>query len=270
MNARATGSEAYAGLSADEAIPRLMEEHGGKLFGLGLRLCGSPEDAEELVQEIFLNAYRKWDQFEGRAQPTTWLYTIATRACTRKHRKRAGEPAHIASLSGFVPDESSTVPDIPSPADGPFEDRLRSEVRSSVESALMRIPQNFRMPLVLKEVAELSLEEIGQILDVKPQTVKTRVHRARLALREQMADSLPQRPVENPDAPPICVDLLLAKLEAIDRGAPYPVPPEFVSDRCKSFFQTLDLTHEVCREIGRGEMPPDARARIEAHIEAAA
>lgn len=256
-------SAAYADLPAEEAIPRLMEEHGGKLFGLGLRLCGSPEDAEELVQEIFLNAFRKWDQFEGRAQPTTWLYTIASRACMRKHRKRAGEPDHIASLSALLPNEDSTVPDIPSLDQGPFEDHLQHEIQAAVEAALVEIPPDFRMALVLKDIADLSLAEIGEILDVKPETVKTRVHRARLALRKQMAQALPQRPVENPQAPPICLDLLHAKLEAVDRGVPFPVPDEFISDRCQSFFDTLDVTRECCRQIGHSGLPESARRTVE-------
>ena len=65
--------------SADEEIPRLVEEHGGKMFGLAKRMCRTVEQAEDLVQETFLQAYRKWDQFEGRSSPATWLYTIASR-----------------------------------------------------------------------------------------------------------------------------------------------------------------------------------------------
>jgi len=256
-------------LPAAEAIPRLMEEHGRKLFGLGLRLCGSPEDAEELVQEIFLNAFRKWDQFEGRAKPTTWLYTIASRACMRKHRKRAGEPDHIASLSALIPNEDTTVPDIPSTEDGPFEDRLQREVQNNVEAALGKIPPDFRMALVLKDIADLSLVEIGQILDLKPETVKTRVYRARLAMRKQLAAALPQRAVKNPEAPPICMDLLHAKLEAVDRGVPFPVPDEFISDRCQSFFGTLDVTHDCCRRMGQGQVPDAARARIAQRLQLA-
>ncbi len=263
MTVTAPSVETLRGLSADEAIPQLMEAYGGRLFGLGLRLCGSPEDAEELVQEIFLAAFRKWDQFEGRSEPSTWLYTIATRACLRKHRKRAGEPAHIGSLSDMLPADEPTVPDLPSLDGSPFDARVRAEVQEILEAALVEIPDDFRMALILKDIAELSLVEIGRILDVKPETVKTRVYRARLALRREIASALPQRAVANPDAPPICLDLLTAKLEAIDRGVPFPVPDEFISDRCRSFFDTLDLTRDCCQRIGEGELPAAAMERIQ-------
>ena len=64
---------------ADVAVPKLVEEHGGKLYHLALKFCGNPADAEDLVQQTFLLAYRKWSQFKGDAAPTTWLYTIAAR-----------------------------------------------------------------------------------------------------------------------------------------------------------------------------------------------
>jgi RNA polymerase sigma-70 factor (ECF subfamily) len=65
------------GEPAETAIPRLMAEHGAKIYQLGLRLCGKPPDAEDLAQETFLQAFRKWGQFEGRAEESTWLFTIA-------------------------------------------------------------------------------------------------------------------------------------------------------------------------------------------------
>ena len=82
-----------ADLSAKQAIPLLVDAHGGRLYGLGLKLCGNPADAEDLVQEVFLQAFRKWHQFEGRSDPSSWLYTIGARACQRMHRRRSGEPS---------------------------------------------------------------------------------------------------------------------------------------------------------------------------------
>ena len=253
-------------LSAEEAIPALLDEHGGKLFGLGLRLCGSREDAEELVQEIFMTAFRKWDQFEGRSEPTTWLYTIASRACTRKHRKRAGEPATTQSLEELIPTDDSTVPALTSVAESPYERSVRHEVQEQVEKALHEVPQDFRMALILKDIAELSLAEVATALGIKEATAKTRVHRARLALRKAIADALPQRAVRDPAAPPVCRDLLLAKLDALDRGVDFPLAPDLLSDRCESFFRTLDLTRDACRRIGEGEIPPDVRSRVEAAL----
>ena len=257
-----------ASLPAEEAIPALLEEHGGKLFGLSLRLCGSLEDAEELVQDIFFTAFQKWDQFEGRSEPTTWLYTIASRACMRKHRKRSGEPEHIQSIDELTKHNNMTVPVLADDTADPHQRRVQREVQEQVERALQSVPQDFRMALVLKDIAELSLAQVAAVLGIKEATAKTRVHRARLALRRAMAEALPQRPVRDPEAPPVCQSLLLAKLDAIDRGVEFPLAPELLSDRCDSFFQTLDLTRDACRQIGAGDIPDGVRQRIQAAVRA--
>lgn len=253
-------------MSAEQAIPALLEEHGGKLLGLSLRLCGSPEDAEELLQDIFLAAFRSWDQFEARSKPTTWLYTIATRACMRKHRKRAGEPDTIESLDNLAPSEGTTVPLLVDSSDDPFETSAKREIQHHVERALAAVPHDFRMALILKDIAELSLAEVASVLDIKEATAKTRVYRARLALRKAMAEALPQRPARDLDAPPVCRDLLLAKLDALDRGVAFPLAPELLSDRCAAFFRTLDLTREACHRIGEGTIPNEVRSRIESAL----
>ena len=118
------------------------------------------------------------------------------------------------------------------------------------------------MALVLKDIAELSLAEVATVLGIKEATAKTRVYRARLALRKNLAEALPQRPVRDPDAPPVCRDLLLAKLDAIDRGVDFPLAPELLSDRCSAFFRTLDITKDACRSIGSGDVPQDLRDRL--------
>ncbi len=250
-----------ADLPAGDAIPRLVEAHGGRLYGLGLKLCGNSEDARDLVQEIFLHAYRKWDQFEGRSDPSTWLYTIGARACQRMNRRRSGEPSRLEPLAELLPAEGDAVPDLR--ARGPLDDQLRREVGEAVERALEALPREFRLALVLKEIAELSLADVARILGIKEATVKTRVHRARLLLRKEIARSLPRRRVEAAPHPrTVCLDLLAAKQEAMDRAAPFPVSPELLCERCEALFLTLDLAHEACRDLGRDRLPPKVRRMV--------
>lgn len=245
---------------ADAALPRLLEEHGPKIYNLGLRLCGSPAEAEDLVQETFLQAFRKWDQFEQRSEPSTWLYTIAARACRRRHRKRSGEPSRLESLTELLPSGEAEVPDLSVLDEGPFAERLRGEAREAIDRALPGLPLAFRLPLVLKEIAELSMAEVASVLGLKEATVKTRVHRARLALRRELARSLPRRPAPPPDhSRQVCLDLLYAKQEALDRGVELPVSAGELCDRCRALFATLDLGQDVCRAIGQGEIPPRLR-----------
>lgn len=251
---------AVAELPADLAIPRLVDAHGGRLYGLGLRLCGNSEDARDLVQEIFLQAYRKWDQFEGRSNPSTWLYTIGARACRRMNRRRSGEPPRIEPLSTLLPSGEETIPHLPDP----HEEQVRREAREVIDRALAKLPADFRLTLVLKDIAELSVAEVAEVLGVKEATVKTRVHRARLMLRRELARVLPRR---RPAAEPshgrtVCLELLRGKQEALDRGVAFPVPPESLCERCGALFATLDLTKGVCRDLAEDRLPEGLRERL--------
>lgn len=256
------GPDGLAGQPAQVALPQLLEEHGGRLFRLGLKLCGHAEDAEDLVQEIFLIALRKWHQFNGEAQPTTWLYTIAARACQRRRRKRAGEPRTIESLSELLPGAEDRIPDL-AVVGSPLSDQLRRETREAVERAIADLPVHFRMPLVLKEIVELPIAEVAAILGLKEATVKTRVHRGRLLLRRALSSALPQQDAPPPDhSRQMCLDLLAAKQESLDRGVPFRVAPEDLCLRCQAMFGTLDLTRETCELLGRGEMPGALREAL--------
>jgi RNA polymerase sigma-70 factor, ECF subfamily len=256
--------------SAEVAIPRLLDRHGGQIYGLALRICGGREEAEDLVQETFLNAFRKWGAFEGRAEPSTWLYTIAVRACRRMQRKRSGEPQRIASLDELLPAGEAAVPALPAADDdGPLAAQLRREAREAVEHALPRVPLPFRIPLVLKDVAEFSVPEVARVLGIKEATAKTRIHRGRLVLRRALAEALPRRAAPPPDhARRVCLDLLHAKQEALDRGVEFPLPRRELCSRCEALFATLDLTRDACFHLGEGTLPAPVRAVLLAEMKA--
>ena len=252
--------ELDAGTPAEEAIPQLLEAYGGRLYGLGLRLCGNEQDAQDLVQETFTSAWRKWDQFEGRASPKTWLFTIASRACIRMHRPRSGQPRDVASLQALLPGTEEGVPDPDVLHASPFEAYLRTEARERLGRALAELDPDFRMPVILKDIMGLSLIEIGEILGVKPATIKTRLHRARLQLRAVLLSEVPRRPAENsPYSDRVCLDLLEIKMEAMDRGVDFPVPDIELAERCQALHETLDMTRDVCQSIGQEDLPEDVR-----------
>lgn len=247
--------------SADRAIPRLFQEHGGLIYNVGLRLCGTQQSAEDLVQETFLRAFRNWHKFENRANPATWLYTIATRACKRITRRRAGQPRRMQSLAELLPaSEEQEIPELPSEEDGPLDEVLRRETEEIVHRALANLPFNFRMPLILKDIVEFSVAEVAEVLGTKEATVKTRVHRARLLLRQELAKILPKRQAPPPDhSRQVCLHLLHAKQEALDRGVEFPLAAGELCSRCRSLFATLDLAHDVCLSLKRGEVPEPVR-----------
>lgn len=243
--------------SAEVAVSRLFEQYGARLYRLGVRFCGNADEAHDLVQDVFLQAFRSWKQFDGRSSPSTWLYTIAARRCQRRHRRRAGEPASTTSLSSFASSPHDPIVHIASDSN-PFDDAVRQQLQDRVASAVAELPSRIRLPLVLAEIAEVPLKDVAQVLGLKLGTVKSRVHRARLAVRERIAASLPSRPAPASDhAHRFCKDLLLAKQEALDRGVPLLVTDGDLCDRCKSLFATLDLSRDVCRQLAQGEIPPE-------------
>ena len=249
-----------------EDFAQVAERVAGRLYRIGLRMCGSAEEAEDLVQDTLLQGFRKWEQFEGRSDPATWLYTIAGRLCQRRHRRRAGEPRRIESLSSLLPSPADPVLSLPSAEGSPLDEHLRKAAERAVSTALAQLPPDVRLPLVLADIAELSTSEIARILGLKAATVKTRVHRARLRLRRALLEQLPGRPARPSDHDrQLCLDLLQAKQEAMDRHAPFPFSSEELCARCRSVFTTLDLGRDTCVNIGRGELPPRLRALIERH-----
>lgn len=249
------------------AIPVLVSELGGKLYALGCRICGDRDEAEDMVQETFLQAFRHWSQFEGRAKASTWLYTIATRICQRQHRKRVGEPDRMQSLDESLPLGGAEMAVVP---DDPLSESMRSELRGQLESAIADLPDNFRLPFVLRELVGMDVPDIALILDLPSATVRTRVHRARLRLREAIDGNLPRRKVPPPIfSRQVCLDLLAAKQEALDHHVHFEFPEQIVCEHCSEFFATLDLSQNICHEIATGDLPEGLRDRILAKVEAA-
>jgi RNA polymerase sigma-70 factor (ECF subfamily) len=255
-------SEPSAGEARETAIPSLVELHGDRLYALGLRFCGDADQAHDLVQETFLLAFRKWHQFEGRSRASTWLYTIAARVGQRQQRKLARQPARVGSFEELSPFGETSVP-APPPQDELEAREEQAAVLREVEEAIARLPAPFRMPLVLKEIGGLSLADVSAALGVRPETVKTRLHRARLAVRKEVESARPQRPASPPMfEKQVCLDLLAAKQDALDRGLRFEFPDQMVCERCASVFAGLELAQDACRAAARGELPPALKRAI--------
>jgi len=247
---------------AEEAVALLFDAHAARIRSLGLRFCGDPEQANDLVQETFLQAFRHWGRFEGRSKPSTWLYTIASRVCQRFHRRRVGEPDKLESLDELLPFGAGAMGVVPE-EEGPLAQGIREEGKAAVEAAIAGLPEPFRMPLVLKEIAGFPVADVAAILGLQEATVKTRLHRARLKVRKALEERLPKTTVPPPAYDrQVCLDLLAAKQESLDRGVAYRFPDAVVCRRCSELFATLDLTGELCRELARGDLPAGLRERV--------
>lgn len=166
-----------------EAFTALMELYQTRVYNLTLRMTGSPEDAADLSQETFLNAWKGLSAFQGNASFSTWLYRLANNACIDflRREKRQKNLGNVVSLDDSEVDFSNLIPDrAPSPQ-SLLEGR---ELKESIRKGMMQLSAEHRQVLVLREIVGLSYTEIAQITAVSEGTVKSRIARARLALRD--------------------------------------------------------------------------------------
>jgi RNA polymerase sigma-70 factor, ECF subfamily len=247
---------------ADEAAAQLFRLYGDRVFRLGLGMCGRPENADDLVQETFFRALRAWPSFEGRAKVSTWLYTIASRACRRMERRRAGEPRVLDRYPDGDAERGRDPYSGARPADA-LDQLTQDQARTHVRQAVAALPATFRLPLLLKDLEGLSVAEVAEVLNLKPGTVKTRVHRARLMLGRALGAGDPPAVSDGDHARRECLDLIQARQDAYDRGVPFPLRPEVVCERCQSLFLALHLTRSACDAMAAGRMPDPLRAALQ-------
>jgi RNA polymerase sigma-70 factor (ECF subfamily) len=177
------------------ALESLMERHAARVYRVALGITRSAADAEEVVQDVFTSLVRAIGTFEGRSALATWLYRVATNAALAKRRgKRAQlevlledclptfrEDGHREGDRAFLLADWSASPE---------EAFLSGESRRVLERALDGLPPHFRAVLVLRDVEDLSNEEVARALGESVASVKSRLHRARMALREQLTRAL--------------------------------------------------------------------------------
>lgn len=161
------------------AFGQLVRKYQDRLLTALFQVSGSRDEAEDVVQEAFVTAYLKLASFAGESSFYTWLYRIAFNTAISRRRKRRGESSveHTRDLTGNEPTDDGE----------PAEDRvLRQERAGQLQIALSRLPDEFRSVLVLREMEGCDYDTIAEILAVPVGTVRSRLHRARLQLKEQL------------------------------------------------------------------------------------
>jgi RNA polymerase sigma-70 factor, ECF subfamily len=162
-----------------DSFAGLVERHRQRVYNLCLRLLGDAEDAADAAQDTFVNVLTKLDRFRGDAAFTTWVHRIAVNACNDVTRRRRRQPMLRLAGEGDTGIQEAGPP-VPDPADELAGTR-------DVLVALRAIPEEFRTAVVLADLQDLPYEEVAKVLDVPIGTVKSRVHRGRVALARAMA-----------------------------------------------------------------------------------
>jgi RNA polymerase sigma-70 factor (ECF subfamily) len=163
-----------------------VRQHSPGIYRLARRLVHNEAEAEDVVQETFLSAFKSIGRFDGRSELRTWLYRIAYNAAMMRLRRLRHE---------FLPLEEAGSPEDGTPVPRQLYDWSRlpeaelqkSELRAEMEKAIDELPEKLRAVFVMRELEGLSTEETAQALDIRLEAVKTRLHRARLWLRERLA-----------------------------------------------------------------------------------
>jgi len=257
---------AKSALPADprRAIAELVTRCGPMLHAVVLRLTHNRADADDVVQEAFLSAYKHWSEFRGESQPCTWLHSIAVRAALRRGRRESRRRDVAREYARAMPFMQSRLAAADFPSASVEARELRADARQRVDAAMRDVAEPFRSALVLKEIAGMSVDDVAMVLGVKAATVKTRLHRGRLLLRAALLSDRPRTPV--PAAVydrATCMDLLRAKMEALDRGVDFPVQDDLVCERCRQVFASLDVGADACRSLRGRTMPAALRKSIE-------
>lgn len=159
------------------AFDELVRRHADRLYAVLLRFTGDAEEAEEAAQEAFLRAWRRIDGFQHRSQFFTWLYRIGINEAKRRAERRP-PPGRV------VPAEEGALEMLPDGTAGPGERAEQGELRSALERAILALDPGYRLPLVLRDVEGLSTSEAAAVMELKEAAFKSRLHRARMAVRE--------------------------------------------------------------------------------------
>jgi len=231
-----------------EGLEALLAAEEARLYAFGLRMCGDPDDARDVMQDTMLAMAKNIGGFRGEASLSTWMFQLARHACQRHRRRRAGAPATLDALDEAVVD----------PGPDPERRAEAAELSGRVQAALDALTPVHREVLVLRDVEGLTAPEVSQILGIDVGAVKSRLHRARAALREELAGA--ERPPRRD-----CPDVIARWSERLEGELSTTLCAEIeghvaTCPRCRDLCHSLEHTLAECRTLPA--VPSEASARV--------
>lgn len=238
------------------ATDQLLSRHELRIYRYGLRMCGNEADARDVLQETLLAAFRGLTGFRGDSQVSTWLFQIARSFCIKQRRRRGGEPAQHESV------DAPEVVKVASEASLTDSRSHAREVSALIQAAIRTLTPEYREALVLRDIEGMSAEEAAVVVGVEVGALKSRLHRARMALKQQLAAVLDDEATDF-----ACADLAreLADYAHSDIDKEACVLIEEHLDRCRRCAEGCDAlkrTVSMCRAIPGDDVPGPVKAAI--------
>ena len=184
----------------EAAFNELITRHQGRVYNHALRLMGSTQDAEEVLQDTFLKVYRNLDRFEERSRFSTWVYRIATNEALMRLRK-ASRKREIFLEDAKASDDvrGEEVRDF---ARSPLDDVMDQEISECLHEVLAELPEEYRVVFTMRDIDGLSNAEVAEVLEISVPAVKSRLHRSRLHLRNRLSRIFRERKTEGTEKRP--------------------------------------------------------------------
>jgi RNA polymerase sigma-70 factor (ECF subfamily) len=177
----------------ERAFTRIVRNYETVVYSFAYKVCRDREKAEEAWQDTFVNVFRKLKQFDGKSKLSTWLYSIVVNNCLMKHRRTKLDQATVPidAPEGFhedpvVDEHGHKIQTIASWKETPVDSLMNKELRSLLDKAIKKLPVDYRIVFVLRDVEGQSAEQVSKMLKLSVPAVKSRLRRARVFLREQL------------------------------------------------------------------------------------
>jgi len=236
-------------------------------FSFSMKVCGHREDAEDTAQETLLRSVPKLTQFDSPEALAVWLYKVARSRCLMSRRRSKFAPKQTLSLDDLLPDRGQLAALTASGEVGPEQQLLREENREELQHAVLKIPPDYRMVLVLHDMEELSTEEVAEITGLREGTVRVRLHRARVFLRNQLARKIKPATRSKRQPSARCKRLFALLSDYVDQQ----IDPSLCADveghlggcsPCQAYLASLEETVRRCRRHCTEELKAKVRAQV--------
>jgi len=245
------------------ALEQLLDRHQRRVYRFGLKMCRDPEEAKDVLQETLLAAARSLPDFRGASSVSTWLYTIARSFCIKRRRRSKFAPEPEESLDAREPAlEARRIAD---PTRGPDESLAGKQLEGVLGEAIDALQPMYREVLLLRDVEGLSAPEVADVLGISVEAVKSRLHRARVSVRERLAPFLSEEP-ESP-LTEACPDIVALFSRHVEGEISASVCEEMerhlaACGRCRSRCDSLQRTLSLCRQAPLPAVPDPVQHEV--------